>query len=193
VSRVTPVPAAEGRTVWIVGAKRPEPGRPTRGELIERLRGLGKASPALVTVFDARSIAGERHILSAWAHLGRARARGEQRLRDRGAELALFVAGDDQLPRALQKVGFDDSSVQLVVVGEKPREAAEVLRTLGLAEDPSAYPRAVDVVLLDRLGITAEDRQTVPESAWEALVLERVAMMELSAPTAEPAKAGEKS
>jgi tRNA threonylcarbamoyladenosine modification (KEOPS) complex Cgi121 subunit len=190
---VAPVPAAEGRTVWIVGARRPRPGVPSRAELIERLRALGKESTALVTVFDARSIAGERHILSAWAHLGRARARGEQRLRDRGAELALFVAGDDQLPRALGKVGVDDSSTQLVVVGEKPRVATEVVRALGLVDDPSAYPRAVDAVLLDRLGITTDDRRVVPESAWEALVLERVAMMELSAPSADGTKPSEPS
>jgi tRNA threonylcarbamoyladenosine modification (KEOPS) complex Cgi121 subunit len=190
---VSPVPPAEGRTVWIVGAKRPGPGTPTRAELIERLRALGKASPALVTVFDARSVAGERHILSAWAHLGRARARGEQRLRDRGAELALFVAGDDQLPRALKKVGIDDTSTQLVIVGEKPRVPSEVVAALGLADDPSAYPRPVDVTLLDRLGITAEDRQVVPESAWEALVLERIAMLELSAPATDGSPPGEPS
>jgi tRNA threonylcarbamoyladenosine modification (KEOPS) complex Cgi121 subunit len=184
-----PIPAVEGRTVWIVGAKRPEPGRPKRSELIERLRALGKAAPQLVAVFDARSIAGERHILSAWAHLGRARARGEERLRDRAAELALFVSGDDQLPRALQKVGFGDDSVQFVVVGERPRESAEVLAALGLSEDATAYPRPVDELLLDRLGITADDRRVVPATGWEGLVLERVALLELTAPTAAPTKA----
>lgn len=185
---MVPLPAAEGRTLWIVGAKRPEPGRPKRSELIEGLRALGKAAPELVAVFDARSVAGERHILSAWAHLGRARARGEERLRDRGAELALFVAGDDQLPRALQKVGFQDDSLQLVVVGERPRESAQVLAALGLEPDATAYPRPIEVALLERLGITASDRQVVPETGWEGLVLERVALLELSAPAATPSK-----
>jgi len=187
---MAPVPATEARTLWIVGAKRPEAGRPSRSELIERLRALGKAAPQLVAVFDARSIAGERHILSAWAHLGRARARGEERLRDRSAELALFVAGDDQLPRALQKVGFQDTSQQLVVVGERPRTPAEALAALGLVEDSAAYPRPVDVTTLERLGISADDRSVVPESAWEGLVLERVALLELSAPAATPPKPG---
>jgi tRNA threonylcarbamoyladenosine modification (KEOPS) complex Cgi121 subunit len=178
---VAPIPAAEGRTLWIVGARRPGPGVPKRSELIERLRALGKASPQLVAVFDARSIAGERHLLSAWAHLGRSRGRGEERLRDRSAEFALFVAGDDQLPRALEKVGFQDSSEAFVVVGERPRVPAEVLTALGLLEDASAYPRPVDAATLDRLGITAEDRQIVPPSSWEGLVLERIALLELSA------------
>ena len=187
---MAPIPAAEGRSLWIVGARRPEPGKPNGRELIERLRALGKAAPQLVAVFDARSIAGERHLLSAWAHLGRARGRGEERLRDRGAELALFVAGDDQLPRALQKVGFQADSQQLVVVGERPRESSEVLAALGLEPDPSAYPRRVDAAVLDRLGITEADRQVVPEAGWEGLVLERVALLELSAPAANPPAPG---
>ncbi|HEV8049184.1 MAG TPA: KEOPS complex subunit Cgi121 [Thermoplasmata archaeon] len=178
---MVPVPTSEGRTLWIVGAARAAAGHPTRSGLIEKLRALGKAGPELVAVFDARSIASERHLLSAWAHLGRSRARGEERLRDRSAELALFVAGDDQLPRALQKVGFQSDSEAFVVVGERPRVPSEVLASLGLREEPSAYPRALTAETLDRLGITADDRQVVPESAWEGLVLERVAMLELTA------------
>lgn len=176
-----PIPAAEGRTLWMVGARRPAKGVPKRGELIERLRALGKAGPELVAVFDARSIAGERHLLSAWAHLGRSRGRGEERLRDRSAEFALFVAGDDQLPRALQKVGFQDDSESYVVVGERPRTPADVLASLGLVEDPAAYPRPVDATTLERLGIPAEERGVVPETSWEGLVLERIALLELSA------------
>jgi tRNA threonylcarbamoyladenosine modification (KEOPS) complex Cgi121 subunit len=186
-----PIPAAEGRTLWIVGARRPAPGTPKRSELIERLRALGRAGPELVAVFDARSVAGERHLLSAWAHLGRSRSRGEERLRDRSAEFALFVAGDDQLPRALQKVGFQDDSETFVVVGERPRVAGEVVSALGLVEEASAYPRPVDATTLDRLGITAEERRVVPPSSWEGLVLERIALLELSAAhaaTRTPAK-----
>ncbi|MCI4326168.1 MAG: hypothetical protein L3K16_00800 [Thermoplasmata archaeon] len=176
-----PIPAPEGRTLWIVGARRTAPGKPTRSQLIETLRTLGKAGPELVALFDARSIASERHILSAWAHLGRSRARGEERLRDRGAEFALFVAGDDQLPRALQKVGFQNDTEAFVVVGERPRLPADVLASFGLKEDPTAYPRPLTAETLDRLGITSDDRQVVPEPAWEGLVLERIAMLELSA------------
>jgi tRNA threonylcarbamoyladenosine modification (KEOPS) complex Cgi121 subunit len=119
--------------------------------------------------------------LSAWAHLGRARARGEVRLRDRGAEFLLFVSGDDQLPRALAKVGVGAQTEEFVLVGERPREPAATLSAFGLVEDPSVYPRPPTLAVLERLGITAEDRSAVPESSWEGLVLERVAMLEMSA------------
>lgn len=146
----------------------------------------------MVALFDARAIAGERHLLSAWAHMGRTRARGEARLRDRGAELALYVAGDDQLPRALAKVGVAEDSTEFVLVVEKPRAPDAVLAAFGLRRDDTVYPRGPTERTLDRLGVSEIERKAVPASAWEGLVLERVALLELSSahaaaePTAKP-------
>ena len=178
-----PLPPAEERSLRALGARRRVPGVPGKDALVRTLRSLGQESPALVAVFDARAVGGERHLLSAWAHLGRARTRGETRLRDRGAELALYLAGDDQLPRALEKVGVSDATEQFVVVAERPLEPPELLRRFDLVEDPAAYPRAVDEATLDRLGITGPERASVPQDRWEALVLERVALLELTAPS----------
>jgi tRNA threonylcarbamoyladenosine modification (KEOPS) complex Cgi121 subunit len=177
-----PLPAPESRSLRALGARRPAPGTPPTSELVQKLRSRAKESTGLIAVFDARAIAGERHLLSAWAHLGRARARGEERLRDRGAEFALYVAGDDQLPRALAKVGVTDAADELVVVAERPLDPADLLGSFGLEAYPPAYPRAVDEAMLERLGIGAAERSAVPPSAWEGLVLERVALVDLTAP-----------
>ncbi|MCI4340063.1 MAG: hypothetical protein L3K06_02765 [Thermoplasmata archaeon] len=182
---MAPVPAAESRTLQAVGARRRVPGVPTSSELVGRLREASGGAEELVAVFDARSIAGERHLLSAWAHLGRSRTRGESRLRVRGAEFALWVAGDDQLPRALAKVGLSPDTEAFVLVAERPHEITALLDRFGLSADPSVYPKLPDATTMERLGIGPEERGVVPESAWEGLVLERVAMLELS-----PAKAG---
>jgi tRNA threonylcarbamoyladenosine modification (KEOPS) complex Cgi121 subunit len=180
---MSPLPAESERTLRAVGARRVVPGEPKVGSVVRTLRALAAESEALVALFDARAIAGERHLYSAWAHLGRSRGRGESRLRDRGAELALYVAGDDQLPRALEKVGMSDASDQLVLVAERPHAPAELLARFGLREDPSAYPRAPDAGTLDRLGIGLDERAAVPPAAWEGLVLERVALLELTTPS----------
>jgi tRNA threonylcarbamoyladenosine modification (KEOPS) complex Cgi121 subunit len=177
-----PLPPAAESPLWAVGARRTHPPAPDRGALITALRALTAQSDALVAVFDARSIAGERHLLSAWAHLGRSRNRSEARLRDRGAEFALYVAGDDQLPRALSKVGFSADTERFVVVAERARERAATLAALGLSEDATAYPAPVDEALLDRLGILPAERTAVPRAMWEGLVLERVALLDLSPP-----------
>jgi tRNA threonylcarbamoyladenosine modification (KEOPS) complex Cgi121 subunit len=178
-----PLPPPEERTLRAVGARRRSAGAPTTATTIRTLRTLAQEAEALVALFDAESIAGERHLLSAWAHLGRARSRGESRLRDRAAEFALYVAGDDQLPRALAKVGVSDATEQFVLVVEKPREAESLLDRFELVADPAAYPRPPSAQTLERLGIGPEERATVPASAWEALVLERVALVDLTAPS----------
>ncbi len=178
-----PLPPPEERALRAVGARRAAPGRPTTATIVRALRDLAKESPALVAVFDARAIAGERHLLSAWAHLGRSRNRGEARLRDRGAEFALYVAGDDQLPRALEKAGVSATTEQFVVVAERPVEPAAILSRFELVEDPSAFPRPADEVTLDRLGISRAERTAIPTAQWEGLVLERVALVDLSAPS----------
>ncbi|HYB79909.1 MAG TPA: KEOPS complex subunit Cgi121 [Thermoplasmata archaeon] len=184
---MSPLPPPEERTLRAVGARRAQPGAPTTASIVATLRALAKESPALVALFDARAVAGERHLLSAWAHLGRARSRGESRLRDRGAEFALYVAGDDQLPRALAKVGVSDTTEQFVLVAERPLDPATLLPRFELTLEPSAYPRPVDESLLNRLGIEEAERRAVPATAWEGLVLERVALLDLSAPAAHPA------
>ena len=177
-----PLPPPGERTLTAVGARRRAPGQPPVATVIRTLREMAKESEAMVALFDARGIAGERHLYSAWAHLGRARGRGESRLRERGAELALYVAGDDQLPRALEKVGVSDSTEEFVLVVERPVDPVAALARFELTPDASVYPRAPDAATLDRLGIGAVERGAVPSSAWEGLVLERVALVELSAP-----------
>ena len=177
-----PLPPPAERPLWAVGARRARPPDPDRAALVKALRELAAGSEAFVAVFDARAIAGERHLLSAWAHLGRSRSRAEARLRDRAAEFALYVAGDDQLPRALAKVGIASDTEEFVVAGERARDPAAVLAALGLAASEGIYPRPVDAALLERLGIGATERSAVPESAWEGLVLERVALLDLTPP-----------
>jgi tRNA threonylcarbamoyladenosine modification (KEOPS) complex Cgi121 subunit len=181
VSRpLTPLPTPEERALRAIGARRPAPGAPSTGDLVRKLRELAQESPTLVALFDAGAIAGERHLLSAWAHLGRSRGRGESRLRERGAEFALYVSGEDQLPRALARVGVSDATQQFVIVAERPLDPSALADRFGLAPDPTAYPRPVDPATLDRLGIGEAERSAVPSSAWEGLVLERVALVDLT-------------
>ena len=177
---MTPIPKSESRTLQAVGARRSADGSPNRADLVQALRRFATEGGGLVSLFDARAIAGERHLLSAWAHMGRTRARGESRLRDRGAELALYVAGDDQLPRALAKVGVADDTREFVLVAERPRDPDTLLTSLGLVRDDSVYPRPPTEETLTRLGVSEAERAAVPPSAWEGLILERVALLELS-------------
>jgi tRNA threonylcarbamoyladenosine modification (KEOPS) complex Cgi121 subunit len=183
VSGLAPLPTPEERSLRAAGARRPNPGIPATSDLVRTLRELGRGSETLVALFDAAAVAGERHLLSAWAHLGRSRGRGESRLRERGAEFALYVAGEDQLPRALARVGVSDATEQFVVVAERPLDPTELIGRFGLAPDPTAYPRPVDAAMLERLGVSEVERSAVPPTSWEGLVLERVALVDLATPS----------
>lgn len=174
-----PLPPPEGRPLQATGARRRTPHEPPAAELVRRIRQLG-AGEGLVALLDAAGVAGERHLLSAWAHLGRARGRGAQRLRDRNAEFLLYVAGDDQLPRALEKVGVGPTTEEFVLVVEKPRELGPTLEALGLVAAAELFPRPAGPAVLDRLGIGEVERQTVGAPGYEGLVLERVALLELT-------------
>ncbi len=187
---MAPLPTAENRKLWAVGARMAGSAEPDAGAMIRTLRALALESDALVALFDARAIVGERHLLSAWAHLGRSREHGESRLRDRGAEFALYVAGEDQLGRALAKVGVAADTERFVLVGERPLEPGPLLERFGLVLDPDAYPVPPSEATLERLGIGAADRAAVAPGSWEGLVLERVALIDLNASAAsEPGRA----
>lgn len=191
---MAPLPSAENRKLWAVGARTKEGSTIDAGARIRTLRALALESAALVALFDARAIAGERHLLSAWAHLGRSREHGEPRLRDRGAEFALYVAGEDQLARALVKVGLTANTERFVLVGERPLEPAPLLERFGLVPDPDAYPVPPTEATLERLGIGAADRAAVESASWEALILERVALVDLNASTmSEPPRSHRES
>jgi len=181
---MTPLPPPEERSLRALGARRRSPPAPTAAEIVATLRSLAPTAAGLVSVLDADAVAGERHLLSAWAHLGRSRSRGNARLRDRSAEFVLYVAGDDQLPRALAKVGVVEGTRRFVVVTERPLEPEGLLDRFGFVADPEAYPRPVTAGTLDRLGIPASDRDAVPPTLWEGLVLERVALVDLAAASA---------
>ncbi|MFZ0698802.1 MAG: KEOPS complex subunit Cgi121 [Thermoplasmata archaeon] len=189
---MVPLPSTENRKLWAVGARRIEAATTDANAMIRILRALALESDALVALFDARAIAGERHLLSAWAHLGRSREHGEPRLRDRAAEFALYVAGEDQLGRALAKVGVAADTERFVLVGERPLEPGPLLERFGLVFDADAYPVGPTEAVLERLGIGALDRVAVAPSAWEGLVLERVALVDLNASTASDSPAGRK-
>ncbi|MGI0130418.1 MAG: KEOPS complex subunit Cgi121 [Thermoplasmata archaeon] len=190
---MTPIPKPEGLPIWAVGARRATPGTPGSSELVALVRQESRTGDALLALLDARGVLGLRHLLSAWAHLGRARERGQSRLRDRGAEFLLFVAGDDQLPRAITKVGVQPDTEEFVVVGEKPRTPGPLLAAWALKEAPDVYPRASSASALDRLGILEAERGIVAAAQWEGLVLERVALLEMSAPHPEERNPGGRS
>ena len=180
-------PAGPNFGAW--GARRPEGDRRGVRELIAEVRRevehrLGASSEErIVQLFDAEAIAGRLHLASALGRARRARARGTAVLSDPGAELVLFVAGSDQLPEALRRVGIGPSTREIVLVSAPTlplEEAASALRAAGLEPVPGIYPRPPARATLVRLGIDPRAAELLPPERWEALVVEAGAMVELA-------------
>ncbi|MCL5984220.1 MAG: hypothetical protein M1143_01410, partial [Candidatus Thermoplasmatota archaeon] len=129
--------------------------------------------------FDARGVAGPRHVTSAYLHMQRALTTGRTRLRDHGAILAVYLAGTDQLERALGRVGLQADTREIVLVRSPAGELSEVLRSLGFSASPPQEAQGPTEETLRRLGIDVPASGGVPRERWELLVLEQTAMVDL--------------
>lgn len=170
------------------GARRAPEDRRSGAELAQQLRsihgpppGAGTEEP-LAQLFDAGAIAGPAHLGSALDRSRRARGAGRARLTDPGAELLLYVAGSDQFPEALKRVGVQGDTREVVILFAPRLEeplARSRIQALGLELDPGVYPRTATASTLARLGVPPEALRSVPPDRFELLAIEAGALVEL--------------
>ncbi len=133
----------------------------------------------LVQAFDARGVAGPRHVESAYLHMRRAMNGRRIRLRDPGAVFAIYLSGTDQFERALARVGLQADTEVAVFVSAPAADLKADLERFGF--DPVTPPILGELSpdLLQRLGIDARLIKDTPPALREHLVLEHVAMVDL--------------
>ncbi|USZ70642.1 KEOPS complex subunit Cgi121 [Natronosalvus halobius] len=79
------------------------------------LGGIGDTHDVTIQAFDARYVAGRRHLERAVALADRAIERGENIARDRAVEILCYAAGRRQIDRALE-MGVDEGESDVVVL-----------------------------------------------------------------------------
>lgn len=134
---------------------------------------------AVVQAFDARYVAGRRHLQRAVELAGRARDRGERIARDQAVEILLYAAGRRQINQALEMGVSAGQSPVAIVIGDGDAAAAataigEWLRTnhtLAEVLDKGDPDR-----LCEFFEISDRERQATTASL-EELVCERVALL----------------
>lgn len=125
-------------------------------------------------VFDAD------HAESAYLHARRAHDRGEAVSRTVGGEFLRYLTGKRQVGKAIKAGGVKEGQEAFVLVAAGDKAGAAVWRfldTTGRSRDPTGLGPNVDA--LDRLGVSDEEREAVPEPQWADLALERVALVDL--------------
>lgn len=150
---------------------------------LEEVAAIGEAHGCVVQAFDARLVAGERHLERAWARARRAIDRGEAIARDPAVEVLCYAAGRRQIDDALE-LGVEEGSGPVVVLVAALREeaadraaAADAVREL---IDPADLERGEELgdpdALREYFGI-GEAELAATDEALETLVCERVALL----------------
>ncbi len=149
---------------------------------VDRLGEIGARHGAIVQAFDARLVAGRRHLEAAARAARRAREHDDAIAEDPAVELLLYAAGRRQIDRALE-LGVDEGEGPVVVVvdagngrdaGDEAAAAEAVAallepdETLGVARDEDAIRAYFDVTDAER---------AATDATLEDLVVERVALL----------------
>jgi len=137
----------------------------------------GQANNLEMEFFDAGMILGREHLVSAAEHASRAFEEGTNAARNFTTEVAMYAAGERQISKALEKVGVKDHTTELAMLLVGPGDPNRILAALGLAHDDSVLEPSHEKLLA--WGFTEGELASVPVEERYALVLERVAMLDI--------------
>ncbi len=149
---------------------------------VETLGEIGRTHGVTVQAFDARYIAGERHLERAVELADRAFERGENTARERAVEILLYAAGRRQINQALEmglSEGPEQQAVILVDGEETDADEAGALKALSaMVESKPSLEAGEDARLRAFFEIT-DAELAATDAPLEALVCERVALLEV--------------
>ena len=152
---------------------------------VAELAAIGEAFDCAVTAFDARYVAGRRHLETAVERANRAFAREDAIADDRGIEILLYAAGRRQIERALEMgVGEGRGPVVVVVDADSEGEDGSGGAEAGAADRVADLLAPADVLGTERdealirefFGIT-ETELGATDAPLELLAIERVSLL----------------
>ncbi|MFB6136221.1 MAG: KEOPS complex subunit Cgi121 [Halobacteriaceae archaeon] len=147
--------------------------------LVAALDAVGDDHDCAVQAFDARMVAGERHLAAAVEHANRSVERGENVARDRAVEILLYAAGRRQISRALS-LGVDpgETPAAVVVDGADEAGAAAAVRDLDCLDSHPTLDRTDEAAVAEFFGVTDAERAATDADLGD-LVRERVALLDV--------------
>ncbi|WP_338730205.1 KEOPS complex subunit Cgi121 [Haladaptatus sp. DJG-WS-42] len=148
---------------------------------VTRLQDIGAATGCTIQAFDARYVVSEAHLRRAVELADRAFDRGENVADDRAVEILLYVAARRQINRALE-VGANEGECDLVVLVVEDRTGDETAAASAVGELLTANEtlgRYDETLVCDVFDIGEKER-AASDASLEALVLERVALLDVS-------------
>ncbi len=132
----------------------------------------------LLQFLDADKILGKEHVHSAIEHAQRAFERKKNISSTLAMEILIYAAGEPQISNALAKIGLKDGCERIAMVVDGKLDIEGLLAHLNLKRDDEVLE--FKEFKLKEFGISENEISTVGKEKLKDLVLERVAMVDVS-------------
>jgi KEOPS complex subunit Cgi121 len=145
-------------------------------EFLQKLKKISLEKNLTLQALDADKIAGEEHIRFAVEKAINSFKTGTNIANDLSKEIMLYAAGTRQISRAIGLgIHKGENNIVLVAVGEEELSGFDEIRPGSVL----AYRESKKEALMKAFGITNEELEAVGEEKVPALVLERVALVDV--------------
>ncbi len=143
-------------------------------KFLQKLKKTSKEKNTVIQALDADKLAGEEHIRFAVEKAMNSFEKGRNVSKDLAKEIMLYAAGTRQINRAMRLgVHNGKNNIALVVIGE------ELAFDEITPEHVLQYDSSKDDALMDIFNITKEELHASGEDKIPALILERVALVDV--------------
>lgn len=143
-----------------------------------KIKEIMKSEDVVILALDADKLAGEKHLMFAIEKAMNSFRTGRNIANDIGKEIMLYAAGTRQINRAM-KIGVHKGKNNIALVG-----IGKDIDLTGFDEitpgNVLQYDGSKDQVLMDMFNITEEEIKAVGADKIPELVLERVALVDVS-------------
>jgi KEOPS complex subunit Cgi121 len=155
---------------------------------LQQLLMFSKEENLVIQGLDAQVVYGKDHLISAAAHAQRAFEQKANSTNSLALEILLYASGERQIQKAILKMGMKKGkqNIAFVIMDETKRKADrktyatvidKLLNMFHLTRDDKVLEGDRDT--LKRFGLTDQELRTVPESKYNDLILEKVAMIDV--------------
>ncbi|MFO7676978.1 MAG: KEOPS complex subunit Cgi121 [Thermoplasmatota archaeon] len=165
----------------IIGAR----GRITSTKnFFQQINEFSKKHNVIIQIVNADYIYGKDHIISAFLHTQRSFLQNTNSLDDVSLELLLYISGERQISKAIEKVGITSEYQRFAIILipqqkhlTSQRVIQQLLTMFKFTRDDTILDG--DKNTLQRFGITIEELSTIPNEDYGDIILEKVALVDV--------------
>jgi KEOPS complex subunit Cgi121 len=155
---------------------------------LKEIQKISEEYSIVIQAMDADWIYVKNHLISAINHAKRAFEQKKNSTNSFAMEILLYASGDRQIQKAIKKIGVKKGSVRVAFIftnkekyeiEQKISEEVieKVLTIFDLERDDKVLEG--DSNTLKKFGITKKELNTLPESKYGDIILEKVAMVDV--------------